>query len=220
MAWPHGHRDMGQRGNEQSLWHTRTGSLIWQWVCRLLLPTYNLFNFLTKMCYLKIFLLCFTDLTRTASEVKPCFSGWPTLFPLSKTCSLINCELSFYLGRRFAGQEYCWCFPSGQWDHWRHLLSRWLLTPNLGDVSVVTRNGHVKKPCQTPDQKSVMIKEPQHRSNTHMRGVSGRWQSIVKAAWSQGTVMSQRSNVLTTYQGKVTCSQRNDWCRVKMKLGL
>lgn len=44
---------------------------------------------------------------------------------------LASCELNLNLGRRFAGQEYCWCFQSGQWDHWRHLLSRWLPIPNL-----------------------------------------------------------------------------------------
>lgn len=77
-------------------------------------------------------------------------------------------------------------------------IEQMLLTSYLVDVSVVGWEGSWEKAMpRTPDQKFVMIKEPQHRSNTHMRGKSGRWQSTLSAIWSQGIVLSQKSNVLT-----------------------
>lgn len=62
---------------------------------------------------------------------------------------LASCELNLNLRRRFAGQEYCWCFQSGQWDHWRYLLSRWL-TPNskASTVRMVMRRDHGRKSGQ------------------------------------------------------------------------
>lgn len=151
------------------------------------------------MWYLRtVISVVFTDRTMTPSELKPCFSCWPTLLRARPAVQL-------WTQPQFE-KEICWSrillvLPVWPVRSLKAFIEQ--MTPNSkpSTVRMVMRRDDVRKSGQGP---WLEISNNKGNTTTLKRREWWPW-SILRAAVVIGHALSQRSNVLTIYLLRQSC---------------